>query len=117
MGQRVPPKDRVSLGITCSQSSQRVVMVPSSAMTLRGLKPCRAPSSASAGLCAGVTFTAPKGAGLPLALDPDQCFSRCVTIAHATPSLPLIPHDPLRLPFPYFLPLPGSLPSPHPQKP
>lgn len=104
MGQRVPPKDGVSLGITCSQSSQRAVMVPSSAMTLRGLKPCRAPSSASAGLCAGVTFTAPRG-------------GTAISTGPWTPSLPLILHDPLRLPFPYFLLLPGSLPSPHPQKP
>ena len=59
-GQRI-----TEAGTTCSQSPQTEVMVPSSAMTLRGVKPCRLPSSASAGLWAGVTFTAPGGAETP----------------------------------------------------
>lgn len=37
-------------GPTCSQSPQRDVIVPSSAMTLGAVRPCRAPISASAGL-------------------------------------------------------------------
>lgn len=37
-------------GPTCSQSPQRDVIVPSSAMTLSGVRPCRAPISASTGL-------------------------------------------------------------------